>query len=358
MTGCDPTTDPHTPDDPDPLAPGAHPVAEQLVTQAAQALLRQQRSGTGHGRALYRVVKMPSGGLHPVATGSGNVRGFGRQGSRISGHAEFRRVRTGTISPTLALSVVSAALGAYWQQQLDATLRDIQASLDGIRARLDLDLDAQLDLAERVLGEHEATTLEGRYEPPASVTDGLKANLVERRHLERLLTRLESIDPGPMPHRDYHSKVLTIDEQRLDEHLYRALRGLLVELRVLRLKRLGGRFEPSAYHAELDRQQDALHKQLGVIEQLLGAALQIDGSRRADRRRLEHPAARQRRQRRELRHTIRSRRQLRALRVTAGALIAALTPPAPTDQPIELLVGSVDGQPRGSLPTRPTPAGP
>ena len=321
-------------------------VARRFVDETVRAAPHLQRMAADSGRELYRVVKMPGGGLQKVAGGSSNVRGFGMEGGQISGHAEFRKVRMGPITPALALTLASAALGAYWQQQMDATLREIRASLDGIRSRLDMELDAQLDLAERVLSEHEAAPPEGRYEPPTSVTDGLQANLIERRQLQRLLSSLEGLDERRMPHRDYHAKVLTIDGERLDEHVYRALRGLFVELRVLRMKRLGGLLEPAAYQAQLEQQEVELRDQLELINQLCGTALQLNGSRQADRRRPELPATRHERQRRERRHTTQGRRQLAALRDATGQFVEAIVPPSLDARPLELLVGTVDGQPQ------------
>lgn len=329
-------------------------LAKQLVGETVQAAPHLQRLVAGRGSDLYRVVKMPEGGLVEVADKSGLYRGFGMKGGKINEHAQLRKVRVGAVSPALALTLASAALGAYWQQQMDATLRGIQASLDGIRSRLDLELDARLDLAERVLAEHEAAPPEARYEPPGSVTDGLQANLIERRQLQRLLERLDSYDDSAMRHRDYHSKVLTIDGERLDEHAYRALRGLFVELRVLRLKRLGGLLEPAGYHTQLEQQEEELRAQLDLIEQLLEVSLRLDGSHEEDGRRIELPKAREQRQERELQHTLEARRQLSQLRDATRDLAAAATTPSLDEQPLELLIGSVDGTPQAYLPSAST----
>lgn len=321
-------------------------LAPRLLDETIRAAPNLQRVAAGRGHDLYRVVKMPPGGLQRVPGGSPNVRGFGMDGRGISGHAEFRKAPPVAITPALALTLASAAVGAHWQQQMDATLRDIKASLDGIRSRLDLALDAKLDLAERVLGEHEAVLPDGRYEPPASVTDGLQANLIERRHLHRLLAQLESREGPRMRHRDYQTKVLKIDGERLDEHVYRALRGLFLELRVLRMKRLGGLLENDAYQAQLDRQEQELRHQLGTIEDVLTAALYLDGSRRADGLRPELPKSRRQRQLRERDRTIQGREQLVGLRELTDRLLMAATSSAHDDEPLELLVGTVDGQPR------------
>ena len=77
--------------------------------------------------------------------------------------------------------------------------------------------------------------------------------------------------------------MLKVDGERLDLHAYRALRGLAVELRVLRLKRLGGLLEPPAYRETLDGQEAELREQLELIEQLLGTSLAIRGSTAARR---------------------------------------------------------------------------
>jgi len=336
------------------LEPLPSNLAPRLLDETIRAAPHLQRVAVGRGHELYRVVKVPPGGLQRVAGGSPNVRGWGMQGGHISGHAEFRKAPPVAISPALVLTLASAAIGAHWQQQMDATLRDIKASLDSIRSRLDLELDAKLDLAERVLGEHEAAPPDGRYEPPASITDGLQANLIERRHLHRLLAQLESREGPRMRHRDYQTKVLTIDGERLDEHVYRALRGLFVELRVLRLKRLGGLLENDDYQEQLDQQEQELRHQLGTIEGVLTAALYLDGSRRADGRRPELPKARRRRQLQELEHTIQGRKQLAGLRELTDRLLMAATSPSLDDEPLELLVGNVDGQPRAyALPLSP-----
>jgi hypothetical protein len=94
--------------------------------------------------------------------------------------------------------------------------------------------------------------------------------------------------------------VLKVDGERLDLHLYRALRGLAVELRVLRLKRLGGLLETPAYRETLDRQEGELREQLELVERLLDTSLAIRGSRRLDARRPELPTQRRTRQDREL----------------------------------------------------------
>lgn len=321
-------------------------VAARLVDETFRAAPHLQRVVAQRGGELYRVVKRPPGGLKQVAGGGPNVRGYGMQGSRISGHAEFRKVRPAGLSPALALTLASAAVGAYWQQQMDATLRDIQTSLEGIRSRLDAELDAKLDLAERVLGEHEAVALQGRYDPPASITDGLQANLVERRQLDRMLASLESMPQRRMRHRDYHTKVLEVDGERLDEHAFRALRGLFIELRVLRLKRVGGALEGPAYQALLDQQELELREQLVTIQDVLSAALVIDGSCHVDGRRPELPAARRRRHRREEERTLEARGKLSELRAITDRLLLASIPPVLDDEPFELLIGTDDGQPR------------
>ena len=331
-------------------------LAPRLLDETIRAAPHLQRVAAGRGHDLYRVVKMPPGGLQKVAGGSPNVRGFGMDGRGISGHAEFRKAPPMAITPALALTLASAAVGAHWQQQMDATLRDIKASLDDIRSRLDLALDAKLDLAERVLGEHEAVPPDGRYEPPASVTDGLQANLIERRHLHRLLAQLEAQEGPRLRHRDYQMKVLKIDGERLDEHVYRALRGLFIELRVLRLKRLGGLLESGAYQAQLDRQEQELRHQLGTLEDVLTAALYLNGSRRADGLRPELPKARRQRQLRERDRTIQSRKQLVGLRELTDRLLVAATSSTHDDEPLELVVGTVDGQPQVYALPRSAPA--
>ena len=96
---------------------------------------------------------------HPVASNPAHVRGFGYQGGHVSGHAEFKKVPSASISPALALTAASAVLGAYWQQQIDDKLRGIQTALDGFRSRLDAELDAKFDLAERTLTEDEAAPI-------------------------------------------------------------------------------------------------------------------------------------------------------------------------------------------------------
>jgi hypothetical protein len=313
-------------------------VASELVHEATKLAPQLRQAARGGTKQLYRLVHVPPGGLDRVAGDPSLVRGFGREGGRISGHAKFKRVPAANVTPALALTVASAALGAYWQQQLDARLRGIETSLEGIRSRLDAELDASLDLAERILAEHEASPPPGRYEPPSAVTDGLHANLVERRELQALVDKLEPLEGQRLPHRDYHNQVLAVDGERLDLHVYRALRGLAVELRVLRLKRLGGLLEPDAYHQLLDRQEDELREQLDLIDNLLGTALSIDGSRRADRRRAELPQRRERRQQRELATTLERRGHLAVLSEVTGKMTDALPPAGFRDGPAELLL--------------------
>jgi hypothetical protein len=329
----------------DPL--GEHPrgaspvpagVASQLVHEAAKLAPQLRQAAQGGSRKLYRLVYSPPGGLQRVAGNPAHVRGFGYQGGHVSGHAEFKRVPSASISPALALTAASAVLGAYWQQQIDEKLRGIQTALDGIRSRLDAELDAKLDLAERILTEHEAAPPEGRYEPPSAITDGLQANLVERRELRRLLAKLEPLDGQRLRHRDYHAKVLKVDGERLDLHLYRALRGLAVELRVLRLKQLGGLLETPPYRETLDRQEHELHAQLELVEQLLATSLAIRGSTRVEPRRPELPARRRARQDRELLESATGRQKLHELSNVTRQLTAALPPTDLTDGPVELVL--------------------
>lgn len=321
---------------------GASPVpagiASQLVHETSKFAPQLRQAAQGGGRELYRLVHSPPGGLQRVANNPAHVRGFGYQGSSISGHAEFKKVPSASISPALALTAASAVLGAYWQQQIDDKLRGIQTALDGIRSRLDAELDAKLDLAERTLTEHEAAPVEGRYEPPSSITDGLQANLVERRVLGHLLAKLDSIERQRLRQREYQDKVLKVDGERLDLHVYRALRGLAVELRVLRLKRLGGPLEAPEYRATLDRQELDLREQLELIEQLLDTSLTIRGSTRLDARRPELPAQRRTRQDRELLATTTGRQKLHELSDVTRQLTAALPPSDLAEGPLELVL--------------------
>ena len=313
-------------------------VASQLFHEASKLSPQLHRAAQGGGREMYRLMHSPPGGLQRVAGNPAHVRGFGYQGGHVSGHAEFKRVPSASISPALALTAASAVLGAYWQQQIDDKLRGIQTTLDGIRSRLDAELDAKLDLAERTLTEHEVATIEGRYEPPASITDGLQANLVERRQLRQLLGNLEAIEGQRLRHRDYHVKVLKVDGERLDLHVYRALRGLAVELRVLRLKRLGGLLETPAYRETLDRQESELREQLQLIEELLGTSLAIRGTKRLDGRRPELPQRRRARQDRELTASTTGRQKLHELSDVTAQLAGALPPSDLTEGPVELVL--------------------
>jgi hypothetical protein len=313
-------------------------VASQLFHEASKLAPQLHRAAQGGGREMYRLMHSPPGGLQRVAGNPAHVRGFGYQGGHVSGHAEFKRVPSASISPALALAAASAILGAYWQQQIDDKLRGIQTMLDGIRSRLDAELDAKLDLAERTLTEHEAASIVGRYEPPASITDGLQANLVERRQLRRLLGKLESIEGQRLRHRDYHAKVLNVNGERLDLHVYRALRGLAVELRVLRLKRLGGLLETPAYRETLDRQEDELREQLELIGELLDTSLAIRGSRRVEPRRPELPAQRRARQDRELLASTTGRQKLHELSDLTRQISDALPPTDLTQGPVALVL--------------------
>jgi hypothetical protein len=72
-------------------------------------------------------------------------------------------------------------LAANWQQQMDAKLQAIDESLRAIRGRLDHELDAQIEVAEQTLNEHEAAPPVGRYEPPASVTSASRSRWGGRR---------------------------------------------------------------------------------------------------------------------------------------------------------------------------------
>ena len=322
-------------------------VNSQLMADVTKMLPPAAKLGGGQ---WYRLVKAPPGGLQNVAGNPKQYRGFSRQHGKIAGQGAFAKPQLArTLSPTVALAVASAALGHYWQQQLHSTLQEIQGTLNAIHQRLNHELDAKLDLAEQTLAEHEALPRTSRYEPPSSVTDGMQANRVQRKELESTFGRLKQLEGQPLSPGDFCQRAMSNGSQHLEHQVYRALRGLNVELRVLWLKRLGALTEPPGYQEGLEEQAQDLTEELQLVGNVLDTACSLRLSKEHEGRQLELPAQRRRRQEKEQARANKHRSNLRRLRNASMKLETLALPPPTLDQVELYLKVDEDGQARAMM---------
>lgn len=164
-----------------------------LASKIAAGLARTGVSVTPVARGdVYRLV----GGVDDLASVIGKpdlFRGFKlRADGGIEGHGEFAKLGTTALAPAVAISVTSAALGCYWQQQVDTQLSMINEKLDVLIRTKEDEKDADLSVANEQIEMLTARFRVGDRPShiPASV-ERARSILFQQHHLlERQVTQM------------------------------------------------------------------------------------------------------------------------------------------------------------------------
>jgi hypothetical protein len=136
-----------------------------------------------------------------VPSRDGHLLGWMRNTS--TGHsqeqARLARVRAPTVSPALLLSAASMIVGAHWQQQIDARLRQLQSAVTSLRDVTDARMKVEIDQGRHRLEDLALASPETAY---AALT-GSDAALVDAVvSVETQLKLLENkLDAAPTPDR-------------------------------------------------------------------------------------------------------------------------------------------------------------
>lgn len=216
----------------------ARELAPGLASKVASELGRLAPTGTEvAGGDVYRLV----GGVRELAQVKGKpdlYRGFARgTKNEFTGHGEFAKVGAGSLSPAIALTVASAALGCYWQQQIDEKLATIDKKVGELLSRSDEERDAALRTAleELQLRARQPIGRSGGVLTPAA-NDARQVLHAEHRLLRRLKAELDGMLPNG---RTVDARELAewCEERGVFDHLRRYLiahhidaQGILLEM--------------------------------------------------------------------------------------------------------------------------------